>query len=49
MFPASELRENLLIFDIIRAKSKTQRVYTAGAELCGSDKYMSHPVHFLKY
>lgn len=49
MFPVSEPSENLLIFDIIRAKSKTQRVYAASAELCGSDKNMSCPVHFLKY
>lgn len=46
MFPASELRENLLMFDIIRTKSKTQRVYTASAEVHGSDKnnVMSCPV-----
>jgi len=47
--PASELNENLLIFDIIRVKSKTQRVYAGSAELCGSDKNMSRPVHFHEY
>lgn len=49
MFPASELSENLLIFDIIMAKSKAQRVYAASAELCGNDKNMSCLVHFLKH
>lgn len=49
MFFASELSENLLIFDIISAESKTEKVYAASAELRGSDKNMSCPVHFLKY